>query len=111
MAKADSNNTETPPVKHVLSATSLIVGEGMPGDTPEEAQARSALVDFMRQHPTPPPGKTKDDFRKEWCKCYRISRRSFLVIWDWAIQRSGSIAYKKQGPRGPLRNPRRPRNS
>jgi hypothetical protein len=91
----------------MLTAVDFTIGDGMPGDSPIEARARRALLQMMRSSPIPPPGKAKADYQREWRLRFGTPPRKFAAFWDWAIAKSGALAFSKRGPRGPHRAPRR----
>jgi hypothetical protein len=88
-----------PALGQALQAVDLEVGRAFPGDSPAQASTRRFLCDLMRGSPTPPKGKTKDNWRRECMQHFRISRRGFDRVWDEVIARTSAVAYGKSGPR------------
>jgi hypothetical protein len=99
MAEADDKNKPNKaPVE--LRAVPLEVGFYMPGDTHAEHRTRRFLCRLMQKYPAGLPGRSKKDFRRICLRRFKIPDRKFLQIWDWAIQKTGAIAYGMSGPRG-----------
>lgn len=92
---------------HILVARDLRIGTTAPGDSAVDAACRQFLLDIMIAHPGGIPGKSKPDFGDECEQRFAISSRSFARIWDDCIRSTGAKAFKKRGPRGPQKNPRR----
>jgi hypothetical protein len=79
----------------------------LPGDKPGERRARRFLSRLMDKHPKGLGRKTRDDFLRVCKKRFGISGRAFDGIWDWAIDCTGAVAFRKSGPRGSHTNRRR----
>jgi hypothetical protein len=104
---------DTPPFKlgpqetHHLAVTNFGVGSlsySLPGDSRNEARARWWLVRFMRNSPDPrklrtPEHRRKDVIRKICRARFKISKRAFDELWDFAISETGATAYRAPGRR------------
>jgi hypothetical protein len=114
--KKDSTKSTSAPVSaigapssvqpHELKADDLEVGLARPGDSLAQAKTRQFLRNLMRSSPRP-EGKTKSDWRRECRERFGIPTRSFDRIWDEVIDFTNAVAYRRSGPRGPHRSPRR----
>lgn len=92
---------------HILGARGILVGSTAPGDSDADAACRQFLLDTMLANRGGIAGKSKPDFWEECEQRFAVSSRSFARIWDECIRSTGAKAFKKRGPRGPQKNPRR----
>jgi hypothetical protein len=101
---------------HHLKARNFDLGEELPGDRPNTARARRALIRLMRNNPDPRTLKLEHRSKDAIWRIYRerfstkkgaelskrdeLSRRTFNALWDFAISKTGATGYCDPGPRG-----------